>query len=176
MSYLMQVNFDNDKRLLRKSYLFEYKGQGFKLIQNNPRKWSDCLLSILPIDSEKCKEETFQLASEFLSALAWRLRSRVMIGGCGGSGWKPNLPLSEAKPSSFAFPKLPFEGNKVGYRLDKIPDVQFEYQRMALTLYREANASTTTTYLFYSSGRFSKRKMEMRLIMLMPHIKQNAGS
>jgi hypothetical protein len=43
MDYLLQVCFDNSRRLSRRSYLFEFKGTQFKLLQNDPRKWADQL-------------------------------------------------------------------------------------------------------------------------------------
>jgi len=147
----MQIGFDNDWRLRRKYYLFEYKGIRFKLFQNNPRKWSDCLLTILPDSSDKYREATYTIASEFLSALSWKLKSRIHLGGCGGCGWKSNSPLSKGKPSSYTFPRIPFEGNKVGCKLNNIPKVETDYQRAALSLYREANASNNyyLSFLFY---------------------------
>jgi hypothetical protein len=151
MPYLMQICFDNDRRFNRKNYLFEYKGIKFKLVQNNPRKWADSLLTILPHYSQDKLDAAFKSASEFLSALSWELKSRIMVGGVGGSSWKEEFPLSKAKPSAFTFPRIPFGGLKRGYNLRSIPNIKTDYQRTALTLYREANASNNNylSFMFY---------------------------
>lgn len=151
MPYLMQICFDNDHRFSRSYYLFEYKGVKFKLVQNNPRKWADSLLTILPNDSRNTLEVAFKVASEFLSALSWELKSRIMVGGVGGGGWKAQFPLSKANPSSFTFPRIPFDGLITGYNLYSIPNIETKYQRTALTLYREATASNNNylSFIFY---------------------------
>ena len=118
MPYLMQICFDNDRRFRRNYYLFEYKGVKFKLVQNNPRKWADILLTILPEYSQDALGIAFKAAAEFLSALSWELKSRIMIGGVGGRGWKAQFPFSKAKPSAFTFPRIPFGGLNNGIKSD----------------------------------------------------------
>lgn len=147
----MQICFDNDHRFSRNYYLFEYKGVKFKLVQNNPRKWADSLLTILPNYSQNTLDVAFKAASEFLSALSWELKSRIMVGGVGGRSWKAQFPLSKAKPSAFTFPRIPFGGLIRGYNLYSIPNIKTDYQRTALTLYREANASNNNylSFMFY---------------------------
>ena len=72
MRMLMHIAFDNSLRLKNKIYYFEYKSVRFKLIQNNPRKWSDVLLTIVSIDDKKEKQKAYSTAGEFLSALSWK--------------------------------------------------------------------------------------------------------
>lgn len=147
----MQICFDNDHRFSRNYYLFEYKGVKFKLVQNNPRKWADSLLTVLPKYSPDTLDTAFKSASEFLSALSWELKSRIMVGGVGGGSWKDHFPLSKAKPTAFTFPRIPFGGLIWGYNLYSIPNINTDYQRTALTLYREANASNNNylSFMFY---------------------------
>jgi hypothetical protein len=149
MQYLMHICFDNDHRLARKHYLFEYKGVRFKLVQNNPRKWADHLLTLLPDYSEETRDAAFQMASEFLSALSWHLRSRIMVWECGGRSW--HSPLGKAQPSVFHFPRIPFRGQMIGCHLHAIPNIEHEYQKTALTLFREASAANNDylSFLFY---------------------------
>ncbi len=71
MAYLMDIALDNAHRLRRKSYLFEYQGFRFKLVQDNPRKWSDHLLTIVPQDDHALEDRAFMTAAEFASALSW---------------------------------------------------------------------------------------------------------
>ena len=76
MAYLMHICFDNDHRLVRDDYLFEYKGIQFKLVQNTRKKWSDTLLSLLQASEPACNT-AFAVASEFLSALNVPLTNRA---------------------------------------------------------------------------------------------------
>lgn len=151
MSYLMHICFDNDQRLARNHYLFNYKGTRFKLIQNNPGKWSNHLLTILPDSSEQSRDTAFGAASEFLSALCWELQSKVIVWECGGTGWQPTYPLSQAKPSIFDLPRIPPRASVNGSPLSSLPKIDYEYQRVALTLFREASASNNDylSFLFY---------------------------
>ena len=80
MGFLMHIGFDNSSRLWKKVFYFEYKGIRFKLIQNNPRKWCDVLLTIIPShNNEEAKNEAYLKASEFLSALSWENNSLVKV-------------------------------------------------------------------------------------------------
>ena len=151
MPYLMEIAFDNDHRLCRKHYLFEYKGVRFKLIQNSPRKWADHLLTILPSGNDIEQQSAFSVASEFLSALCWANRARVCVCECAGGGWRSSLPITRARARVYTFPRIPFGGLTVGYSIDIIPKIETEEQRIALTLYREAGASNNDylSFLFY---------------------------
>lgn len=151
MPYLMEISFDNDRRLKRKYYLFEYKGIRFKLIQDSPRKWADHLLTILPNGNEDEKEQAYSVASEFLSALGWQNWARVAVWECGGRSWHKEWPISRARSSMRTYPRIPFGGSIVGYNIDSIPKIETEEQKIALTLYREARASNNNylSFLFY---------------------------
>lgn len=135
----------------RRHYLFEYRGVRFKLIQQNPRKWADHLLTIIPDWDQGTREQAFSVASEFLSALSWENRARIAIWEGGGRGWPDDSPLSRAVPCVFTFPRIPFGGNVIGYNVARIPKIETESQRVALTLFREAAASNNDylSFLFY---------------------------
>ena len=72
MPELMHIAFDNSCRLRNRVYYFEYKNIRFKLIQNNPNKWSDVLLTILPGHDESLTDKVRTIAGEFLSLLSWQ--------------------------------------------------------------------------------------------------------
>jgi len=147
----MEIAFDNDRRLKRKYYLFEYKGIRFKLIQDLPRKWADHLITILPEGNEIEKEKAFSVASEFISALGWQNQARVAVWEVGGRSWHKERPLSRARSSMRSFTKIPFGGSMIGCNIDIIPKIETEEQRIALTLYREARASNNDylSFLFF---------------------------
>lgn len=135
----------------RKHYLFEYRGARFKLIQQDPRKWADHLLTIVPDRDQSTRERVFSVASEFLSALSWENRARIAIWEGGGQGWPDDHALSKAVPVIFTFPRIPFGGHAVGYDIARIPRIETEAQKVALTLFREAGASNNDylSFLFY---------------------------
>jgi hypothetical protein len=175
----MQICFDNNKRLKRKSYLLEYKGRKFKLIQNDPRKWSDCLLTVLPAYEKADREAAFQIASEFLSALSWRNKCMIMVGNSGGCGWN-TLSMTKAKQPSLTFPKISIRSFSRNHTIDEIPHIKTDYQRKALMLYREANASNNeflsfiffwqiletrnTAALNYVNNKYPNKRKEFALI------------
>ena len=111
MPFLMHISFDNSRRLPRKYYLFEYRGVRFKLIQNNPRKWADVLLTILPDTNQVHIDEAFTIASEFLSALSWQNRARITTSMGGGAGVPDSYTLGRAQCMVYTFPRIPFLGN-----------------------------------------------------------------
>lgn len=152
MDFLMHIGFDNSSRLWKKVFYFEYKGIRFKLIQNNPRKWCDVLLTIIPShNNEESKNEAYFKASEFLSALSWANNSLVKVQELGGRGFPDDSPLEKAKCYVFGFPKAPFSGLAIGYTINRIPEIETEEQRDALTLFREARSSNNyyLSFLFY---------------------------
>lgn len=147
MSYMMHIGFDNDRRLNRRVYYFEYRGIQFKLIQNNPRRWSDVLLTILPSHNDQAAEkEAYLAASEFLSALSWQNNARIKLCNLGGGSAKTDL--RKARCHMFSFPQIPFGGTVLGSELFKLPHIETQDQRDALTLLREAR-STNNDYLAF---------------------------
>lgn len=151
MAYLMQIAFDNTSRLQRNAYLFEYKGVRFKLVQDNPRKWADHLMTIIPKWDSPAKRAAYAAASEFLSALAWVNGGAVAVWDSGGGGWRDGRSLRSARPTLFLFPRIPWRGGTTGYGLSQIAHIQTEEQRVALALLREARASNNDflSFLFY---------------------------
>jgi hypothetical protein len=147
----MEVCFDNSGRLARTRYLFEYRGVRFKLIQDNPRRYADHLLTIVPSSNSPEAGHAFLAACEFVSALAWANRARVAVWEAGGMSWPDAVPVERARPHFFQFPHIAFGGHSVGYDTARIPRVQTETQRIALGLFREASASNNhyLAFLFY---------------------------
>ena len=151
----MQICFNNSSRLSKKQYYSNYKGIKFKLIQNNPKKWSDVLISIIDTHftppSLNIQEDIFLNASEFLSALSWQHNSLVKIWSGGGIGSNKKLTLRNAKCNFYDFPKISCAGNTGSYNIDIIPFIENDIQRNALYLYREALSSNNIylSCLFY---------------------------
>lgn len=151
MPYLLHICFDNSLRLIRKRYYFEYRGVQFKLVQSNPRKWADHLLTIIQNYEEPARDRSFAAAAEFLSALGWENGARIAIWEAGGQGYPKDYSLKDAKPNIFTFPRIAFSGNAVGYDIFRIPHIETAAQRIALGLFREANASNNDylSFLFF---------------------------
>ncbi len=151
MPAILNIAFDNTRRLRKRVYSFEYKNVRFKLIQNNPRKWADILMTIVPNTHDSSNEQIRNTAGEFLSALSWQNLSRVAVQFLGFDGIALNFHLRSAKCRWFVFPQTPFDGKITGYGIDQIPAVETEEQRIALTLFREAFSSNKVllSFLFY---------------------------
>jgi len=148
MPELLHIGFDNTHRFKKKSYLFQYKGIDYKLIQNNPRRWSDVLITIVPFNNETIKEKTFTNAGEFLSALSWVNHSPVSVQYLGGMGVPNGFNLRDAKCRVFDFPQTPFHGRILGSDLSIISAIKTEDQRKALVLFREAFSSNRRLFSF----------------------------
>jgi hypothetical protein len=151
MAYLMDIALDNARRLRRKTYFFEYKGFRFKLVQDNPRKWSDHLMTILPQGDHVQEDRAFMTAAEFASALSWENGGPVAVHYAGARGWPDELPLTQAMPSIRVFPRIASVGVARGYDLYRIPHIRTQPQRIALSLFREATASNNVylSFLFF---------------------------
>src|SRR5215472_2969072 len=108
MAYLMEISFDNSCRLARRSYIFEYGGVSFKLVQDNPRKHADHLLTVVPSATSPEAEQAFEAACQFISAFGWEHQASVAVWESGGGGWPDDRPLRLAKPGIFTFPRVPF--------------------------------------------------------------------
>src|SRR2546421_2917236 len=149
MAFLMEISFDNSCRLARKTYLLQYKGVTFKLVQDDPRKWADHLLTVVPTHTSPEADSAFAAACEFVSALGWEHGATVAVWESGGRGWHDDDLLQDAKPTLFTFPRTAFGGNVVNCDLHRLPHVQTEDQRKALALYREAGAANTVYLQFF---------------------------
>jgi len=152
MAYLMHIGFDNSSRIWKDVYYFEYKSIRYKLIQNNIRKWCDVLLTIIPNDKDtKAMDYAYMNASEFLSALSWENNSQVKVRNLGGAGIPDNFKLRNAKCRIYSFPQVPFSGYKVGYDINRIPEIETVEHRDALILFREASSSNNDylAFLFF---------------------------
>jgi hypothetical protein len=135
---------------MRNIYYFEYKNIKFKLIQNG-QKYKDVLLSILPTYNDKEIEEVFNIASEFLSALAWKNNSLVTIEHLGGHSNSKIKNLKQARCSFFAFRTIPRGYGARGYSIRRIPYIENKNQKLALALFREASSTLNyyLSFLFY---------------------------
>jgi hypothetical protein len=136
----MHILVSNDERLSRRVYYFEYRRVRFKLIQNNPLKHADVLLAVISRD-EAAQQAAYGVAGEFLSALAWENRARVALEYAGGFGVPAGFRLRQAQCRVFRIPQIPLGGRHVGGNLSIIPHVETDQQRVALTLFREADSS-----------------------------------
>ncbi len=148
MSFLMHIAFDNTKRLTRNVHYFEYLGVRFKLIQNNPRKWSDVLLTIVPHPNSVEAQKAYSAAGEFLSALSWEITSSVALRYIGGAGLQEGSSIRQARCRAYSFPEVPFQGLVSGYGISPIAEIISQDQRIGLTLFREAKSSNKVLLSF----------------------------
>ncbi|MEX0881209.1 MAG: methylamine utilization protein MauJ [Thermoanaerobaculia bacterium] len=139
--FLHNIGFDSSVRLPGNVYYFEYQGFRFKLVQHNPRKYSNHLLTIVPSIDRAGRGPSFKAAAGFLSAWAFDERAAVLVWDSGGAGRAGDNPLRSAKPTMFGPPRLAWHGITIGGELYSIPHVENEQQRIALALFREAKAS-----------------------------------
>lgn len=151
MALLTHFCFDNACRLNRTTYYLQYRGIRFKLIQNNPRKWSDVLLALVPENDRLSQECAFGAAGEFLSALSWQNSSPISVRNAGGFGVRDSLRLRQARCRIFVPPRQAFMTNSSGYDITRLPEVETQEQRIALTLFREALSANKDflSFLFY---------------------------
>ena len=140
MPFLMHIAFDNVCRLRRRVHYFEYKSVRFKLIQNDPRRWSDVLVTLLPTFHAPEEDRVFRAAGEFVSGLSWANHSRMSLRSVGGPGVPAGFTLRQAKCRVRVFPEIPFAGKLIGHDISRIADIENEQQRVALTLFREASS------------------------------------
>lgn len=150
-SYLLHLSLTNHARLARSTYLMEYRGIQFKLIQEPGWKWADHLLTIVPDSSPQVQQQAFEIGQSLVNLLSWELRSPMQLSHAGGRSCPAGMRLSQVRPSIRAFPEIPFCGNFVNNSPSIIPAVDTEQQRLALGLFREARASNNDylAFLFY---------------------------
>ena len=149
----MQIAFDNNRRLWRNVFYFDYKGIHFKLIQSNSRECRDVLLTIISDTNhaqwESEKRKAYETGTEFLAALSWENNAVIKVGeSTGGCGVPDGFTLRRAKSCGKDFPRIPRFGSRRSYDICKIPEVQNQEQRDALALFREACASNNNYLAF----------------------------
>ncbi|MCP4574399.1 MAG: hypothetical protein GY838_18765 [bacterium] len=148
MPLLLHIAFDNLCRLEHDEYLFEYNGVPFKLIQNDPRRWSDVLLTIVPHENADEADSAYAAAGEFLSAVSWVNRSPILLRYSGGIGQAHFGDLREALCHCFDTPEFHVGGNVVGFTIDRLPKIETSPQRIALALMRDARGANVASLAF----------------------------
>lgn len=149
MAFLMHIGFDNSARLWKNVFYFEYKGIRFKLIQNNNKMYRNVLLTILPGKYNiELVNNTYLVASEFISALCWQLNSFGKAKYIGGWGRLEKFTLKKARCMTFGFHEIAFCGEIMDEEISTIPEIENDEQREALILFREAN-SVNNDYLSF---------------------------
>jgi hypothetical protein len=151
MAFALNISFDNTHRLKRRTYYFDYKGQRFKLVQDNPNKWADHLLTVVE-NGLVASKRGFAIGAEYLRALAWELRSAVAVfGGGSGYGWPDSREFCRIRPGMYTPPRLPPGGIAIGYDPTRIAEVTTDDQRRALAAFREATAANNDylRFLFF---------------------------
>lgn len=146
---LLTISFDNSRRLKQKTHYFSYGDVVFKLVQDNPRKWADHLLTI--VENEVDRTNAFRAATEFMSALSWENNSAIAVWDGGYMSWHAPKTIQQARPCIFSFPKIAYQGNVTGCHISRLPLIETDYQRRALALFREARASNNDylKFLFF---------------------------
>ena len=152
----MQIGFDNTIFFWKNIFYFEYKDKKFKFIQNKKNKWSNILITIIKGQMQNNSVEenrTYDIASEYLSALAWEHNSimKVWRSDNYGMGIPEDIRLSNKKVRRVFFrsvKSLYYHGYGYDSDFQRIPKIENEEQRNALILYREAR-STNNDYLSF---------------------------
>ena len=137
----MHIAFDNPFRLARRTNYFEYDGIRFKLIQNNPRRWADVLITLRPSFREKDVQPAVSAAGSFASAFSWFHDVGTTVRHIGGVGVPDSYRLRQAPCRAYDFPHIAFQGNHIGYTLSQISHIANDTQRLALAMYREAQSA-----------------------------------
>jgi hypothetical protein len=137
----MHLAFDNPFRLKHDVHYFEYNGVRFKLIQNNPRKWSDVLITIVDSARSATAAHAFSVAGEFASALSWELGVGTAVRAIGGPGIRDDFKLRQARCVVRVFPEITYSGNIRGFDIQRIARITNQEHRIGLTLYREAKSA-----------------------------------
>lgn len=148
MPVLYHIVFDNVFRLEQDEYLFEYNGVPFKLIQNDPRRASDVLLTIVSHENGQETEAAYAAAGEFLSAVSWENRSPVLLRPGGGIGMVQPGGLQDAQCRYFGVPEIAVAGNCIGNSISRLPKISTAEQRTALALVRDGRSSNVASLAF----------------------------
>jgi hypothetical protein len=121
------------------------------LIQNASRQYSDVLITVLPNSSEAVSEHIYSIASEYLSAMAWNNKARVMVQDGISLPVHAGYDLRTATYRYLCPPILPYSTMTAGLDISRIPRIDNEKQNIALTLYREASGSNSIflSFIFF---------------------------
>jgi len=151
MPLLMNIAIDISARLSRRVSYFEYKGIRFKLVQNDPRRHSDILLTLVDLNDTSAQDRAYAAAAEWLSAVAWENGSYAAIRDTTSFGVRPPTTLRQCRPRVLTHPEIHFGAGLRGQDILVIPNVETEEQRIALALIREATSSNKVwlAILFY---------------------------
>ena len=80
--------------------------------------------------------------------LAWETHAAIALWEVATRRWPTDYSIRRAVPSVSSFPRVPWHGLAVGYGIDRLPLIENETQRLALSLYREANAANNDFLAF----------------------------
>lgn len=142
MTHVVWIGLDNSVRLNGRIHYFEFGGFRFKLIQNDPHRYSDVMATLVESYDEPSAQAVFAAAGEFASALNWRLDFSIAVRPLGAHGVGNRIKsLRRVRCGVFGWPEIPFQGNHYGYDLSRIARTTTVEQRRALALYREAQSA-----------------------------------
>jgi hypothetical protein len=147
MAFVQHIALSNTVRFAEDSYLFEYRDVRFKLVQNDPSKHADVLLTILPGRDEKAQDHAFAVAGEFVSALAWSIGLPMAVEPAGGMP-EGVATIEAARCACFGSPQFFTMGNIRGHSISSIAQIETDEQRRALALFREADSANKTIMSF----------------------------
>ena len=157
MAYLMHIGFDNNNIFWKNIFYFEYKGIKFKFIQDKRKKWSNVLITIIKGQNNSVEENiAYNIASEYLSALAWEHNSvmKVWHSGNYGAGIPEDIKLSKARRVFFNFQNLLFMDILMDVVSREFQKLRMKNKGMRLFCIERHEAPTTIIYLFYFFGKF----------------------
>lgn len=173
MSSMLQFALASPVRFYPRVHYFCYGGVRFKLVQNDPTKWSDSILAVFDErPSDDVVQQVYSTAASFVSALSWELDFGMSIGPAGMLTVGSRTTLRSARPNVFTFPDIPFRGNMLGFGLSQVAKVDTEEQRVALTLYREAQSANKLLLSLLLNWQI----MEIRTGAAVPWINQTMQS
>lgn len=144
MRYLLQVGIDKAFILRRNVHYFRFDGVAFKLIQHperGHRRWSDALVAIVDGWDGPEAQRALTAAGNWASALAWETRRPISVHVLGGGSWPRGRTLRSARCNIFVPPRLASLGMMRGVELYRVAHTVSDEQRLAMTIFREAQAS-----------------------------------
>ena len=152
MAYLMHIAVSKDVRFDQNTFYFEYEGVQFKYIQNDFRRHSDVLVTILPTGDDLDEQDrVFAIGSKYVSALAWQTRMRMAAQPGGGMGMGGSTTLRSVRCRCFGPPQFFTMGNTFGFGFEVIAAIETPVQERALALFMEAHSANKPmlSVLFY---------------------------